>query len=444
MQHINVASTTDINPKQHDTTIVINKLTGLTLISLISAYSGEDFGITSLSKIVKGFRAYLLKVREEVKVLLFVDSGGYSIIVGEVPPYLIGRCIETYHYALEHSNDAFDFIFSLDIPFNAKHHSFNTREKIEGFNRLSLQESIKVLKRSPELKEKFLFIYHFKTIEHYEIWQKLYKELNLGEHIKHRAVGGMVSLKQKAKIDFAPFIATAYQCLNDYQKSATFGEEFRVHFLGINVKYDRFMIALLEALFQRYLGEGIRVIFTYDTINYRISGFHVKQVYDLVNGKLLDYSLDEIPPELLRKVYLDEHFSAKMRGEINRKITTGRMRNSFEITPLKVYSELAVDTFFDEQVASHNLIDLIMESANPFDFKARLKDPIKQIFAPYENIFGSNTSKSARKSLYMLQQFHDWFTNMRDDENELDYLSRDFISQISLVRMIDDPTPKNS
>jgi len=444
MKHINVASPTDINSQQFDTTIVINKLTGLTLISLISAYSGEDFGITTLNKTVKGFRAYLLKAREEVNVQLYVDSGGYSIIIGEVPPYLISRCIEIYHYVFEHSQDAFDFIFSLDIPFNAKHLSFNTRDKIEGYNRQSLQESVNVLQRHPELKEKFLFIYHFKTIEHYEIWQKLYRELDLGQYIKHRAIGGMVSLKQMAKIDFAPFIATAYQCLNDYLKSISYGEEFRVHFLGINVKYDRFIIVILEQLFQRYLGNDIPVIFTYDTINYRVSGFRIKEAYDLVNGELLAYGLDGIPCELLQKVYLDEQFASKMRREIKRKIETGRMKNSFEITPLKVYSELAVDNFFEEQVASHNLIDLIMESANPFDFKAKIKTPIKQIFAQYENIFGNNTSKSARRSLYMLQHFHDWYMNMRDDENELDYLSREFISQIGLGRMIDDPAPKKT
>ncbi len=443
MKHINVASPTDINHQQLDTTIVINKLTALTLISLISAYSGENFGIISLNKTVKGFQAYILRVRDQVKIQLYVDSGGYSIIIGEVPPYQISRCIETYHYALEYSHDTFDFIFSLDIPFNAKHPSFNTRDKIEGYNRQSLLESINVLQRHPELKEKFLFIYHFKTIEHYEIWQKLYKELNLGQHIKHRAIGGMVSLKQMAKIDFVPFIATAYQSLHDYLKSAVYGEEFRVHFLGINVKYDRFMIALLETLFQRYLGNNIPVIFTYDTINYRISGFHVKEVYDLVNGELLVYSLDEIPYELLQKVYLDEQFSARMREEIKRKNRTGRMRNSFEITPLKVYSELAIDSFFAEQVACHHLIDLIMESTNPFDFKSKVKTPIKQIFSPYQHIFGSNTSNSIRKTLYMLQHFHDWYMNMRDDEKELDYLSRDFISQIGLARMVDDPAPKN-
>lgn len=443
MKHINVASATDINPQKLDTTIVVNKLTALTLISLISAYSGEDFGIISLNKTVKGFRAYLLKLREEVKVQLFIDSGGYSIIIGEVPPYLISRCIETYHYALEHSQDAFDFIFSLDIPFNAKHPAFNTRDKIENYNRQSLHESIKVLQRYPKLKEKFFFIYHFKTIEHYEIWQKLYKELDLGQHIKHRSIGGMVSLKQKAKIDFAPFIATAYQCLYDYLKSASYGEEFRIHYLGINVKYDRFVIALLEALFQRYLGNDIPVIFTYDTVNYRVSGFHIKEVYDIFNGELLVHDLFDVPDELLQKVYFDEQFSAKMREEIKRKIRTGRMRNSFEITPLKVYSELAIDAYFEEQVASQNLVNLIMESANPFDFKANIKTPIKQIFSPYENIFGSNTSKSVRKSLYMLQHFHDWYMNLRDDESELDYLSRDFISQIGLARMIDDPAPKN-
>lgn len=442
MQHVTVASITDSGTNQLKTIIAINRLTALTLISLITAYTGKDFGYETCGRIIKGIRKFVIKVTKHTGIRLYVDSGGYSIIVGDVPPHLIKRCIETYHHALEYSRDAYDFIFSLDIPFNAKHPSFNTRDKIEGYNRDSLQESVKLISKYQELKEKFILIYHFKTIEHYEIWQKLYRELGLGKHIKHRAIGGMVSLKQTGNIDFAPFIATAYQCLNDYLKSSSYGEEFRVHFLGINVKYDRFLIVILEQLFQRYLGESIPVIFTYDTINYRRSGFHIKKVYDLVNGKLLVHDLFELPDELLQKVYYEGQFAARMKQEISLKQKIGRLKNSIEIIPLKVYSELAVDTFFEEQVASHNLIDLIMESANPFDFKARVKEPIKQIFEPYGKIFGSNTSKSARKSLYLLQHFHDWFMNNRDDENELDYLCRQFISQIKLGRMIDDPAPK--
>jgi len=444
MQHINVASPADTNPKQLQTTTAINKMTALSLISLISAYSGENFGINTLAKTIKGFKQFIAALSSQT-VKLFADSGGYSIITGEVPPYLINRCVETYHYCFEHCQDAFDYIFSLDIPFNAKHPSFNTRDVIENFNRLSLQESVKVLTKYPELKEKFLFIYHFKTIEHYEIWQSLYKELNLGQYIKHRAIGGMVSLKKAAKIDFAPFIATAYQCLHDYEKSDTYRQELRIHFLGINVKYDRFVIAFLEKLFQEYLKEyDIPVNFTYDTINYRVSGFHIKEVYDLVNGKLVTYKLNAIPDDLLLAIYSDEQFADRMKQEITQKMETGEFTNSFEITPMKVHSELAVDVFFEEQIEHHGLVDLVMESTDPYDFKRKLKASIKEIFAGYEDIFSSNTSKSVRKSLYMLQHFHDWYTNMPDDEDELDYLSRDFISKIQLGRMIDDPEPKKS
>lgn len=444
MQHVTVASITDSGTNQLETIIAINRLTVLTLISLITAYTGKDFGYETCGRTIKGFRKFVIKVNKHTRITLYVDSGGYSIIVGDVPPHLITRCIETYHHGLEYSRDAFDFIFSLDIPFNAKHPSFNTRDKIEGYNRDSLQESVKIIKKYPKLKDKFIFIYHFKTIEHYEIWQKLYKELDLGNHVKHRAIGGMVSLKQAAKIDFAPFIATAYQCLNDYMKSASYGDEFRIHCLGINVKYDRFVIAFLEMLFQRYLGEDIPVIFTYDTINYRVSGFHIKEVYDLVNGELRVYDLFDIPDALLQKIYFEEQFTVKMKQEIIHKQKTGKFRNSLEITPLKVYSELAVDTFFEEQIDKHKLIDLVMKSVGPFDFKAKLKEPIKQIFSPYENIFGSNTSKSVRRSLYMLQHFHNWYMTRCDDETELDYLSREFISQVGLARMIDDPAPKKS
>lgn len=442
MQHVTVCSPPDAGPQQLETTVAINRLTPLSLISLITAYKGENFGIKTLGKAIKAFRAFTAAIKKDSNVKLFVDSGGFSIIAGEIPPVLINHCIATYHYALEHSQDAFDYIFSLDIPFNAKHPSFNTRGKIEGFNRYSLQESIKVLKKHPELKEKFLFIYHFKTPEHYEIWKDLYNELNLGKYIKHRAIGGMVSLKQKAGIDFAPFIATAYQCLNDYEKSATYGQEFRLHFLGINVKYDRFVIAFLEKLFQRYLGSDIEVVFTYDTINYRVSGFHVKEVYGFVNGKLLTYKLGDIPDQLLLKIYYEQEFASRMNQEIITKTSTGKFTNSIEVPPLKIYSELVLDTFFEEQIQQHNLIEITMQSTNPIAFRNSIKEPVNQIFSAYEDIFGRNTTKSVLKSLNMLQHFHDWYVNMRDDEAELDTLSRNFISKIHLGRMINDPDPK--
>lgn len=442
MQHITVCSPSDVREKQLKTTLAITRLAPNILISLIKSYRGKNFGIKTIGNSVKEFRFFKEKVNEYSRVKLFVDSGGFSIIAGEVPPELINLCIETYHYALEYSLNAFDFIFSLDIPFNAKHPSFNIRDKIEGFNRLSLQESLKILKKHPELKEKFLFVYHFKTPEHYEIWKDLYSDLDLGSYIKHRAIGGMVSLKRPSGINFAPFIATAYQCLHDYRKSATYGQDFRLHFLGINVKYDRFLIAFLEKLFQRYLGSNINVIFTYDTSNYRISGFRVKEVCCFTNGKLLNYSINQIPDDVILKSYTELSFANQIKQEIVNKQLYGKFRNIYEIVPLKIFSELSIDAFFEDQIDRHNLVEITMQSTNPISFRGEIKNSIKKIFSPYMDIFGADTDNSVIKSFHFLQHFHDWYMNLCYDETELDYLSRKFISQIGLSRMIDDPEPK--
>jgi len=441
MKHINVASAADTGSNQIGAAIAINRMTTLSLISLIHAYKGENFDLETLSAAIKGFRKFVKEVAGLVDAKLYVDSGGYSIITGEIPPYLIKRCIENYTHCLEYCSSDFDFIFSLDIPFNAKHLYFNTIETIEKHNRKSLTASIKAIKENPQLKDKFLFIYHFKTIEHYDIWQRLYKELDLGDVIKHRAIGGMVSLKKVAKIDFAPFIATSYQCLVDYQKSRSYGEEFRIHFLGINVPYDRFLIAFIEKLFQRYLGNDIPVKFTYDTINYRISGFHLKQVYSIINGKIVAFELNKIPDYILQNIYRDNQFVNVVKNEIKTKIKTKKFDNGSNVTPLKVYSELEFDRFFEMQIEENELINIVMESKDIDEFD-KIIDPVKKIFSDYENIFKSNTVESILKSLDMLQDFHYWYMNMREDEAELDTLSRNFISKIRLGRMIDDSDPK--
>jgi hypothetical protein len=95
-----------------------------------------------------------------------------------------------------------------------------------------------------------------------------YPELELNEIIKYRAIGGMVGLRAIKKIFYSPFTGISFRCLDGYIKAGNFTHDFRLHYLGINIDYDRFQIAFLEELFNRYLKGKSKAIHTYDSINY--------------------------------------------------------------------------------------------------------------------------------------------------------------------------------
>ena len=192
-----------------------------------------------------------------------IDSGGYSIIVGDVPVKHIMKFIGTYHEYQEKARNEYDYIMTLDIPLIIGDEEFNTKKNVQYFNHRSLSETKENLIRYPEIREKLYFVWQFKTKEQYDLWDVMYQDLELNNFVKHRALGGMVGLRGLTGIRFSPFIANSFRCLLDHQESRISTTEFRLHYLGIYIKYDRFIIAFLEKLFQRYLGDNHRVILSY-------------------------------------------------------------------------------------------------------------------------------------------------------------------------------------
>ena len=171
----------------------------------------------------------------------------------------------TYYAGQEVNN--YSYLFSLDIPSSIKYLELNKVDVIYEFNKRALLKLRGLIEIHPELKDKIYFVWHFKIAAQYQIWSRLYKELGLAEFISNRAIGGMVGLHGKTKTNFSPFTAISYRCLLDYLEAENFKNDFRLHFLGMYIGYDRFQIALLEKLFSRYLQDSANVKMSYDSIN---------------------------------------------------------------------------------------------------------------------------------------------------------------------------------
>jgi type VI protein secretion system component Hcp len=70
---------------------------------------------------------------------IYVDSGGYSIIKGDVRFDSTKRFIECYNYFILNESSSCDRIFSLDIPFwgNIEDSMYMSKFNLEKYNDLS-------------------------------------------------------------------------------------------------------------------------------------------------------------------------------------------------------------------------------------------------------------------------------------------------------------------
>ena len=175
-------------------------------------------------------KEYRNKVIESVPgSKLYLDSGGYSIIKGDVPFDRILSFIDKYHDFMAKNCHLFDYIFSLDIPFgfyaeDEKEKPLHNYDVIYNLNKISMQKTLDLLKAKPELKDKLYFIQHFKLHDQFKIWNDLEAELGINDKIIHRSIGGLVSLKKMVRhfkrTTFLPMIFRSfYNFLQVYEKN---------------------------------------------------------------------------------------------------------------------------------------------------------------------------------------------------------------------------------
>lgn len=408
--------------------------TGNALVSIIGGLKQKRFGFDTLYGVMEHIREVKRRHIDPIGGELFLDSGGYSIIVGDVSPEDIPKFIDCYNVCLVKERPADSWIFSLDIPFRINDPEFNTRKNIEDLNRRSLETAREILLAHPEIRDRFYFVWHFKMPGQYEIWNKLYEELSLNDIICNRAIGGMVGIHGAAKIRFSPFTGMAFRCLQDYLEARSFGRGFRLHFLGVYIVYDRFQIALLDKLFQRYLAQAdiaMESVLTYDSVNFaRTSLFKAKGMayYDLHNGALECYpDILSVPSEVFRGVYYDDELYVGVQDELaNFKAGAKSSEDVDAFTALNVHSNTAIDRYFSHIIDANQIVDILFESSTAGEFASKAGTVLDGLSSNHKRLFSRDVCKAIKRNFEETYIFHEWFTKGRDYV-ALDTLMRDVI-----------------
>ena len=227
------------------------------LISMAEPTTNRNWTLFQVNKQVKKIieqKKEYQKIKPDVN--LFVDSGGYQIIVGYIKKNRVIEYIDTYHFLLEKYYRDIDYIFSLDIMNRAW-----DRETLVNFNNNSIDKSIKLIKKIPEIKDKQLFIVQTRTLSVFQLWKELMDKHDIFKYYERFSFGGLVGLKKETNAKFSHVVPFIFWLLQKSKEAN--GNIKHIHLLGQSSKLMIFTSIFLE----NYLSKkyNINIEFTMDS-----------------------------------------------------------------------------------------------------------------------------------------------------------------------------------
>ncbi len=414
MEYVHVAS------KQQgsgvDYNYAIKAQNSLCLYSIIEGMRQRNFNTHTLRAALESIKEYNASYVRPYGGEVFVDSGGYSIIVGNIYPEAIPRFVQCYNAMLRLEAGSFKRIFSLDIPWSKGFPEMNTRRKIMDFNDYSLATAREILLNYPEALERYSFVWHFKMKAQYEIWNHLYDKHDLNNLIRHRAIGGMVALRGATGISFSPFIGMAYRCLLDYLDARRFDQDLTLHFLGMYLTQDRFEMAVLDGLFARYLEGAAQAVTTYDSINPIQTTREGKDIplFEFSGTGLRVYpNLVDAPARIIEHVYRDKGLITFVQEEISRRQGGDRLQNASSFGPLNIFSHRQVDQYFEYVVGAYDLAEVFFQEWSLTKINGYFETVLNGLAKECPELFTKHLRKAIMENVAITYQFHRWFIDDR-------------------------------
>jgi hypothetical protein len=404
------------------------------LVSLIHALPPSRIDWNSArvgSNEIRKFKQRYLKNNET----FFLDSGGFSIISGNVHSQDITKFIDCYVKSLDFLKDDIDYVFQLDIPIFLNQPDQCTKSNIYNFNKESISNSIDIIKENPQLIDKFLAVLQFKIKSQFDIWEQLYNEMELYKYHKYYSVGGLVSLYGICPhINFAPFIGPVYYWLYYYHLHSNFKYPFFIHILGTYHKFTRFIIRFFIKLINRYLKPYCqRGFVTYDSVNYTLSALYKARVgleyYKIENGNLKVYHSHDLSNEILKEIYQTDNCLNSYLDNVKRIDNNDKLTDTTFLVPLNISSQLNLDQFFDDLIDKHGLVDIFL-TANCYNSFKNKSAPIINSLSFYPTLT-NNLVGQIEKSLRIIYIFDQWYRNDRGNKLKLMTLMNNFITKIN-------------
>jgi hypothetical protein len=319
------------------------KVAGNALLSLF-----DNFG--DIAQKIQKLRDYS-QMAQANSAELFIDSG-INNISGRVTPEFDESAEEYYLEFL--ANEEYDYIFSPDLPLGLR----LDQAALYDLGYKTIHKTLEIVKKNPAIRDKFFLTQHLKSPGRKEVWEALDKELEISKHVTHRAITGL-SKGSNRGAEFTILGNTIFRLFNDHIESGN--DVFRIHLMGIDSPQERFTVAMMEKILNRYAKKNhhrSKTILTYDSAKYVQDGWHktlTMSFWQYKDGKPSRYRYDNIPDSTLQQIYGKSEYLIKKAIE-NLKIGQSC---SDAFIPLSIYSQKNLDAFFMEVIDGFKILDTI-------------------------------------------------------------------------------------
>ena len=197
---------------------------------------------------------------QDVEVM--VDSGGFSIQVGQVLKEDVPLMIQLYHQFLETNYQYFSYAFMLDIMPGYSDCIYDTFAEMEEKNKLSYERSAQL---PEEIRKKMLYIHHFRTPNMNRAFKKLMFEDGLADYFENFSTGGLVAFNKSRKTIPVTLYVIPLTHMLIYAKKRGL-KKFRWHILGATEFKEILTHKLLEHHIRKVHGIDIEMTFDSSTM----------------------------------------------------------------------------------------------------------------------------------------------------------------------------------
>jgi hypothetical protein len=121
---------------------------------------------------------------------LIADSGGFQISIGRLTRDESNLLYKLYYEWLVEYADVYDKAFILDIPPGPGCKIFDNFDDVY---RLNLESYEKAKTMPDHVRDKIIYVHHFRTPKLWEIYTKLLRDHDMFRHFKYHGTGGIVA-----------------------------------------------------------------------------------------------------------------------------------------------------------------------------------------------------------------------------------------------------------
>jgi hypothetical protein len=219
----------------------------------------------------------LFKICREMRIFddcnLIADSGGFQISIGKLTRRESDLLFTMYYEWLEKSYEVYNRAFILDVPPGPNCAIFKDFKDVYDLNLKSYQTAANL---PDKVKEKLIYIHHFRTPKLWDIYTRLLRENNFFPHFNYHGTGGIVAnMSSDMSIPCIIYVLPLIPLINEAIK---YGRDYlNFHILGGATFRDVLFYELFRITVKR--AHNIDLNITYDSSGVYKQVMHARFIY---------------------------------------------------------------------------------------------------------------------------------------------------------------------